>query len=272
MIRIATTTIILAALIAATSPWDIAIPIDTIVRGHPGTIKQLAAVPVPDDLQGLTCTTAWRSDNNTSVHPDNDLLLESATTAWVRDVERTADAVTIAGDPIVLGDVLVVSVRFGPDMVFSSGGVLTVDCPPATTTTTEATTTTTEVPPSSTTTTTPPTTSSTQPTPPSSLVPPSSTTTTTAGTTTTPTTEPPSSTTSTTTPDQDTPTSTTMTSSSTDTHPSHTTDSTPAPQTTTTNPPDSPALPDTGIESTVAFTVGLLSLIAGGGAVRWARR
>ncbi len=262
MIRIATTTIILAALIAATSPWDIAIPIDTIVRGHPGTIKQLAAVPVPDDLQGLTCTTAWRSDNNTSVHPDNDLLLESATTAWVRDVERTADAVTIAGDPIVLGDVLVVSVRFGPDMVFSSGGVLTVDCPPATTTTTEATTTTTEVPPSTTTTTTPPTTSSTQPTPPSSLVPPSSTTTMDSTTTTTLSVTSSSAPTTTVVPS--------TTSGSTTTEPTIS-----VPPTTPTTEPheDSPVLPDTGGgEQTLMFVAGLLSLIGGAGAVRWARR
>ncbi len=108
---------------------EISIPLDTIARGFEGTTKVLATEAVPPDLIGVTCETSWVSNNNTSVHPNNDLIVESATTAIVPDVEREAGAITIGGGTLTLGPLVTVSVRFGPDQVFSAGGVLNIDCP-----------------------------------------------------------------------------------------------------------------------------------------------
>ena len=102
---------------------------------------------------------------------------------------------TSASSPLVLGSTVTVSLRMGPDEVFSGGLVFTIDsCTPPTTTTT------TTEPPETTTTTTPPETTTTTTTPPETTTttePPATTTTTEAPPETTtstappPTTEPP---------------------------------------------------------------------------------
>ena len=124
-------------------PPIIDIPVDTVVRGEPGTEHELATVPVDAADVGLECTVVADGTNNPSVHENTDLLVRSGDSeVTVPDVEREPGAVTEATDTIVLGPDVAVFVRLGPDEVFSGGTVVTVDCSESPTTTESTTTTT----------------------------------------------------------------------------------------------------------------------------------
>ena len=116
-------------------------------KGHtePGSVHLVNTTDVPAALVGGTCTVEATGANNESVHPNSDILIASGESATViADVEREAGASNIPGDSaLTLGDSVTVSVRLGPDGLFS-GGTLVVDftCtpppPPSTTTPTTA--------------------------------------------------------------------------------------------------------------------------------------
>jgi LPXTG-motif cell wall-anchored protein len=124
------------------------IPLDTVVRGEPGSEHLLATEQVAAENVGRECDVVAEGANNESTHPDTDLLVRSGGSEVVAlDVERAPGVTTEASGTIVLGSDVSVFVRLGPDGVFSGGLVVTLDCappPPTTTTTTEAPTTTTE--------------------------------------------------------------------------------------------------------------------------------
>lgn len=125
---------------------DIVIPIDTVVRGDQGEVIVLVTVPVDAELQGLSCIVSATSENQESVHPDNDLVVSSGgNSVELLDVESGPFVTVTADEPLVLGDTITVAVRLGPDGVFSGGLTVTLDCTDETTTTTTtlATTTTT---------------------------------------------------------------------------------------------------------------------------------
>ena len=136
------------------------IPIDTVITAEEGSITTLDTIDTPADLIGTSCVGIVEATNQLSVHPGNDLIVTSGDDSIVlEDVERESGAVTTADSLLTLGSSITVSVRMGPDEVFSGGLVFTIgECTPPTTTTTEAPTTTTEP----TTTTTESTTTSTQ--------------------------------------------------------------------------------------------------------------
>jgi len=136
--------VLMAAAPAAAQPGVFTIPIDTVVRQPQGSITLLATFDVPPDQQGLTCSADSVATNQQSVHPNNDLLVQTGgSTEVIPDVEAQPDGTSEIVAPVVLGETLTVSLRMGPDGVFSGGLVVTVDCqPPPTTTTTIATTTT----------------------------------------------------------------------------------------------------------------------------------
>ncbi|MEM9037515.1 MAG: hypothetical protein AAGA99_13445 [Actinomycetota bacterium] len=120
------------------------IPLDTIVREPEGSVTLLASPAVPPEAVGLTCTGEATTSNQGSVHPNNDLIVETGGQSVVfEDVEDIPGRTITASGSFVLGDTFTVSLLMGPDEVFSGGIVIAVECePPATTTTTEATTTT----------------------------------------------------------------------------------------------------------------------------------
>jgi LPXTG-motif cell wall-anchored protein len=153
----------------ATAQADvIVIPVDTVVRGVPvGSLTELASAPVAPELVGATCTgDAIGRNNETSVHPGNDLIVTTgSSSAVLHDVEREPGVVTETVGELTLGEVITVTLRMGPDQTFSGGLVLSFDCqppPPETTTTTAPPETTTTAPPE-TTTTAPPATTTTAP-------------------------------------------------------------------------------------------------------------
>jgi hypothetical protein len=107
------------------------LPIDTVARGDAGTEALLATVAIAPGDVGRTCTVVVEGVNNPSVHPDTDIIVRSGTTMVVaEDVERAPGAVTEAEGELVLASQITVSVRFGPDEVFSGGLVLTLECEP----------------------------------------------------------------------------------------------------------------------------------------------
>lgn len=167
MKRIAALAAGLTMLFVAAAPGALAvefeIPVDTVIYADPGSVIQLVREDTPPELIGTTCVGVAVAENQSSVHPGNDLIIQSGgQSAVLADVERASGAVTPASGQIVLGSEVVVSLRMGEDGVFSGGLVVIIgeNCTPPTTTTSSTTTTTTEPPTtttSSTTTTEPPT-------------------------------------------------------------------------------------------------------------------
>lgn len=123
---------------------SIDIPLPTVVQGEPGSEHLLATEEVPGDLVGSSCDVSSRAENQSSVHPGNDLIVASGgQQLTLADVEREPGAVTSAEGLLVLGEQVTVTLEMGPDGVFSAGMNLELRCLAATTTTTEAETTTT---------------------------------------------------------------------------------------------------------------------------------
>lgn len=129
---------------AATSA-DFDIPINTVVRAAPGSITVLKTVDTPPELVGASCVGIAVAANQDSVHPNNDLIIESGGgQAVIPDVEREPDVETGVSGDITLGETVKVSLRMGSDGVFSGGLVISIgdNCTPVTTTTLGTTTTT----------------------------------------------------------------------------------------------------------------------------------
>lgn len=130
----------------------IEVPLDTVVRAAPGSEHLLGTAEVPVELRGSTCPVAAVAQNQSSVHPGNDLVVASEGDSIVlADVEREPGVVTVAEEGLSLGSVLTVTLIMGPDGVFSAGMTVKLcDIPETTTTTTEATTSTTTTLPTTT--------------------------------------------------------------------------------------------------------------------------
>ncbi len=132
------------------------ISIDTVVYADEGSVTRLDQATTPSELVGLTCPVVAAAENQSSVHPGNDLIVASDGDSMVlADVERAPGAVTPGDGTLTLGETITVSLRMGRDGVFSGGMTVTLgDCAPPTTTTTSSSTTTTSTSTSTSTTTT----------------------------------------------------------------------------------------------------------------------
>jgi LPXTG-motif cell wall-anchored protein len=116
----------------------IVIPVDSVLFADPGTVTLIASEPVPERFQGLDCIAEVEAQNQSSIHPNNDLIIQSGSTSGeVDDYESEAFASTGASVPLTLGTTVDVSQRMGPAGVSSGGAVITIDCtlafPPETT-------------------------------------------------------------------------------------------------------------------------------------------
>lgn len=166
--------------------FEIVVPVETVVYAPQGSTTELASEPVPAELVGQTCAVTARAENQSSVHPGNDLIVESGTRVVLEDVEAEAGGVVTSTDTMALADSIVIALVMGPDEVFSAGLDVLLDCPPDSTTSS----TTTSVPETTTstgmeTTTTEILSSTTTVKPSTTTTGPSTTSTTTPGTTTT---------------------------------------------------------------------------------------
>ena len=116
---------------AAQDGTVITVPVDTVVRGAPGSEHLVATVAVAAEDVGRQLA-AWRLRASTRrpVHPNSDLLVRSGGgEVALLDVEREANVRTEATGTLTLGTDVSVFVRLGPDGLFSGGLVLTIDCP-----------------------------------------------------------------------------------------------------------------------------------------------
>ena len=136
---------------ASAGHGHISVPIDTFVQAGEGEVVQLVSVPVDTELVGATCSWEFHAANQESVHPGNDLILSTGgNDTVVPGVEDAPGQVLEVVGSFQRGETLTVSLRMGPDQVFSAGLSVEVLCEgdvvPATATTTPAPTTTTPVP------------------------------------------------------------------------------------------------------------------------------
>jgi LPXTG-motif cell wall-anchored protein len=139
---IATCAIGCAALLAAgqtsfAAETQIVIEIDGIFRAAEGEVVEVFSEDVPEAKQGLVCSGEAVAENNSSVHPNNDLVLKTGTTeATMLNVEAEEGKVTPLSGTVTLGTEIIVDLVMGPEGVFSGAIVITLDCeepPPATT-------------------------------------------------------------------------------------------------------------------------------------------
>lgn len=149
---------------------EIIIDVEGVARGAPGEIRFILEQPVDPALVGATCTGFSETANNSSVHPNTELILTSGgRSVTIPNVEEfPGEQVDIAGE-VVLGESIRVDLRISDDGVSSGGFIVTLNCEPLPPPTTTVAPTTTTAPPA-TTTTAPPATTTT--------VPPATTTTT----------------------------------------------------------------------------------------------
>jgi len=112
------------------------IPIDTVIYEPPGSFTLLADVETPPELIGATCLGFAAAENQESVHPNNDIIIETgASTSTLEDVEGAPNKVTDATGAITLGPRVKLTLHMGEDGVFSGGLVVVIDvnCTPPTT-------------------------------------------------------------------------------------------------------------------------------------------
>jgi len=133
MRRLFTISLMATALVVVTAPLASAsdgftIPINTLVKAAPGSLTVLAEVATPEDHVGDICVGVAVAANGRSVHPGNDLIIESGgTSATLEDVEETADKVTTAMGAITLGATVKVTLDMGNSGVFSGGLLVAFD-------------------------------------------------------------------------------------------------------------------------------------------------
>jgi len=142
MFSLASMLVILVAPSALAAPAFI-IPIDTVIYEPPGSQTVLADVETPPELIGATCLGFAEAENQSSVHPNNDIIIETGdSVAFLEDVEGAPNKVTDAIGTITLGPRVKLTLDMGDDGVFSGGLVVVIDvnCTPPTTSppTTEA--------------------------------------------------------------------------------------------------------------------------------------
>jgi hypothetical protein len=123
---------------AATFTLDIPL---VVAHGAPGSELVIYEGPLP--VSGGECLIiVSKASNNNSVHPGNDLRLETnGQVVNFYDVERAPDAETEGDATVVPGDTARIVVIFGPDHTFSAGVQLIFECVPSSTTTTSQATT-----------------------------------------------------------------------------------------------------------------------------------
>ena len=138
---------------ATDAAFEMTVSIETVIRAPEGSETVLRAHPVPSGLVGETCSVIAQSLNQSSVHPGNDLTVESETRIVLVDVEAEPGGTVAATDVMVLGNEVLISLVMGPDEVFSAGVDVLFDCPPRSTTTTSLTISSTTIVANSTTTT-----------------------------------------------------------------------------------------------------------------------
>ena len=127
--------LVFAAPAGAQTLPDITVDERVPATGHaaPGSVHLVATENVDPALVGATCDVNVNLANNQSTHPNSDLIITSGSSTVVAlDVERDADAIidTTPGTITLEADTVTVSVRLGPDGLFSGGFTISFACTP----------------------------------------------------------------------------------------------------------------------------------------------
>ncbi|MEM9653361.1 MAG: hypothetical protein AAGA65_14780 [Actinomycetota bacterium] len=108
---------------------DISIPFDELVFGQPGSTVTIATVAVSAEMVGRTCNLVVLAENQSSVHPGNDLIVSTGgSQAVIFGVEDTANGGTSETYQMVVGSTILVQLRIGQDGMSSLGFDLSFDC------------------------------------------------------------------------------------------------------------------------------------------------
>jgi LPXTG-motif cell wall-anchored protein len=125
---IATAGLFVTAGMVAAEP-SIVVPIDDIEAGPVGSTVIVGTADVGPEFQNVPCIATAIVRNQESEHPNNDLIISSGDdTIVIPDVESLAFETTEYQLPIVLGETVTVSLRFGADGYFSGGIDVQFDC------------------------------------------------------------------------------------------------------------------------------------------------
>lgn len=136
-------TVWLIVAVPAFAQTVITIEIEGVARGDEGEEVVLAERAVDPADVGATCSGTLTTENNSSVHPDNTLVITTGDTrAEIPNVEEFPGEMLVIEETLVLGDSIVVSMIFGPNGVTSGGMTLVLECMQQETTTTTTTSTT----------------------------------------------------------------------------------------------------------------------------------
>lgn len=137
------TTLAGTAGLAATpvSADGLSFPITTVIEATPGSVIEIGRMVLDIELAGPDCTWTATAVNQESAHTGNDIIISSGGQELVLDgVEDAAGKVTSGSGSAYLVDEVLVSLRMGPDGVFSAGIDLTITydegCQPVPVTTT----------------------------------------------------------------------------------------------------------------------------------------
>lgn len=114
---------------AAHANMEISIPLTTHFTAAEGSVTELATEPVPEGFADHLCEVRAHSENQHSVHPGNNILVESGTSQVILpDVEAEPGKVIDSDDMLELGETITVSLIMGPDEIFSAGIDVVVEC------------------------------------------------------------------------------------------------------------------------------------------------
>lgn len=116
--------------------FTISLDPDTYIRGEPGESYKLQQANIPDYLQGHSVRVRAVAENNSSVHPGNNLIVRSGGgTVMLLDVEREAGAITEATGQLTLEGEVEIWLVLGSQS-FSGGMIVEFDNPEPTPTAT----------------------------------------------------------------------------------------------------------------------------------------
>ncbi|REK26183.1 MAG: hypothetical protein DWQ40_00200 [Actinobacteria bacterium] len=122
--------------------FDIVVPVDTMVHAEAGSEIVLSTSDTPEEFIGATCTVSATSDNQSSVHPNNDLVIHGESNdVTLPDVEAVPGGTVTSTDTLELPSEIVITLIMGPDETFSAGLEVGFDCPAVSPTSTSTSTT-----------------------------------------------------------------------------------------------------------------------------------
>ncbi len=105
------------------------IDFDDVVFAPAGAVVPVGSVAVGADLQGRTCLTSVVTANQSSIHPENDLLIATGgSAARIEDVEDFTNGTNSWLVDVTLGSSIDMSVEMGPDGISSLGFTVKIDC------------------------------------------------------------------------------------------------------------------------------------------------